>query len=106
MRAPLMAAARARGWRCAVPHFRGCSGEPNRAPRVYHSGDAEKSTGSRAACASAPAGRLFAVGVSLGGNALLRWLGKRSTRPRSSTPPARCRRRSTSRPAARRFARA
>src|ERR1700674_5287474 len=28
-------------WRGAVPHFRGCSGEPNRLPRAYHSGDAE-----------------------------------------------------------------
>ncbi|CAM9776778.1 unnamed protein product, partial [Phaeothamnion confervicola] len=27
------------GWRCVVPHFRGCSGEPNRLPRAYHSGD-------------------------------------------------------------------
>src|SRR5207253_8694951 len=29
-------------WRCALPHFRGCSGEPNRLPRAYHSGDAEE----------------------------------------------------------------
>ena len=28
-----------RGWACAVPHFRGCSGELNLAPRAYHSGD-------------------------------------------------------------------
>ena len=28
-----------RGWGVVVPHFRGCSGEPNRAPRAYHSGD-------------------------------------------------------------------
>ena len=27
------------GWRGVVPHFRGCSGEPNRLPRAYHSGD-------------------------------------------------------------------
>jgi pimeloyl-ACP methyl ester carboxylesterase len=31
--------ARARDWRFAVPHFRGCSGEINLAPRAYHSGD-------------------------------------------------------------------
>ncbi len=31
--------ARERGWACALPHFRGCSGEINRAPRAYHSGD-------------------------------------------------------------------
>ena len=35
-------AARARGWACAVPHFRGCSGELNHAPRAYHSGDFEE----------------------------------------------------------------
>jgi predicted alpha/beta-fold hydrolase len=30
------------GWRFAVPHFRGCSGEINLAPRAYHSGDYEE----------------------------------------------------------------
>ncbi|MES2954421.1 MAG: alpha/beta hydrolase, partial [Pseudomonadota bacterium] len=34
--------ARVRGWACAVPHFRGCSGELNHAPRAYHSGDFEE----------------------------------------------------------------
>ena len=28
-----------RGWRLAIPHFRGCSGEKNRTRRAYHSGD-------------------------------------------------------------------
>ena len=27
------------GWSFAVAHFRGCSGEPNRLARAYHSGD-------------------------------------------------------------------
>ena len=36
------AEARRRGWRFAVPHFRGCSGELNLAPRAYHSGDHEE----------------------------------------------------------------
>ena len=61
------------GWRYVVPHFRGCSGELNRAPRAYHSGDFEEISwilGRLRASCSAP---LFAVGVSLGGNALLRW---------------------------------
>ena len=35
----LGALALARGWRIAVPHFRGCSGTLNRLPRAYHSGD-------------------------------------------------------------------
>ncbi|HEY9238307.1 MAG TPA: alpha/beta hydrolase, partial [Burkholderiaceae bacterium] len=34
--------ARANGWDFAVPHFRGCSGELNLAPRAYHSGDFEE----------------------------------------------------------------
>ena len=34
--------ARAQGWSYAVPHFRGCSGELNLAPRAYHSGDFEE----------------------------------------------------------------
>ena len=35
----LLQAVQRRGWRAAVPHFRGCSGAPNRLPRAYHSGD-------------------------------------------------------------------
>ncbi|SFD33011.1 hypothetical protein SAMN05216204_12243 [Massilia yuzhufengensis] len=72
----LMAALQARGWSGAVPHFRGCSGEPNLAPRFYHSGDAaEVDWIVRRLHARAP-GPLFAAGVSLGGNVLLRWLGE------------------------------
>jgi predicted alpha/beta-fold hydrolase len=61
------------GWRVAIPHFRGCSGEPNRMPRAYHSGDSEELDWIL---------RRFprpidAIGVSLGGNALLKWLGER-----------------------------
>ena len=65
--------ARGNGWRMAVPHFRGCSGELNHGPRAYHSDDFEEIGWilgrARAGC-GAP---LAAVGVSLGGNALLRW---------------------------------
>ncbi|TSE24321.1 alpha/beta hydrolase fold protein [Tepidimonas sediminis] len=64
-----------RGWALIVPHFRGCSGEPNRAPRAYHSGDHAEIDGMLRQAARALAGvPLRAVGVSLGGNALLRWL--------------------------------
>lgn len=63
----------ARGWDFALPHFRGCSGELNRAPRAYHSGDFEE-VGWMLARLRARAGTpVLAVGVSLGGNALLRW---------------------------------
>jgi predicted alpha/beta-fold hydrolase len=68
---------RAYRWRGVVPHFRGCSGRPNRLPRAYHSGDFEEIHWilERLAAHAAPA-PLFAVGVSLGGNALLKWLAQ------------------------------
>ncbi len=65
--------ARARGWAFAIPHFRGCSGELNLAPRAYHSGDFEEIGWILARLKAGHDGPLIAVGVSLGGNALLRW---------------------------------
>jgi hypothetical protein len=73
----MLRAAAARGWRGVVPHWRGCSGEPNRLARAYHSGDyAELElllAAVRARTGSAP---LVALGISLGGNVLLNWLGR------------------------------
>ncbi len=58
----------------AVPHFRGCSGEINHAPRAYHSGDYEEIGWILERMhAQYPQRKIIAVGVSLGGNALLRW---------------------------------
>lgn len=77
----------------AVPHFRGCSGELNHAPRAYHSGDFEEigwilqrlkiqhsaaQNGPLGGQTDGQTGRptdraIVALGVSLGGNALLRW---------------------------------
>ena len=71
--------ARERGWACAVPHFRGCSGELNRAPRAYHSGDFEEIDWILRRFRAGHAGPLFAVGISLGGNALLRWAAEMET---------------------------
>jgi predicted alpha/beta-fold hydrolase len=67
--------AHARGWDYAVPHFRGCSGELNLAPRAYHSGDFEEIGWilARLRAQRDPAQPLLAAGVSLGGNALMRW---------------------------------
>lgn len=65
--------ARERGWACALPHFRGCSGEMNRAPRAYHSGDHEEVHWVLSRLRERHGGPLLAVGISLGGNALLRW---------------------------------
>ena len=68
--------AREQGLAYAVPHFRGCSGELNRAPRAYHSGDWEEIDWILRRFRAQHAGRIVAVGISLGGNALLRWAGE------------------------------
>jgi predicted alpha/beta-fold hydrolase len=65
--------ARQRGWAFAMPYFRGCSGELNRAPRAYHSGDYAEIGWMLGRFQAAHPGPLIAAGVSLGGNALLRW---------------------------------
>jgi predicted alpha/beta-fold hydrolase len=65
--------ARTRGFAYAVPHFRGCSGELNLGPRAYHSGDFEEIAWILARLRRQHAGPIVAVGISLGGNALLRW---------------------------------
>ena len=65
------------GWRGVVLHFRGCSGEHNRLPRAYHSGDtADVAAVIALIRAREPQTTLAAVGVSLGGNVLLKWLGE------------------------------
>lgn len=76
----IMRAITVHGWVAVLMHFRGCSGEPNRLPRSYHSGD----TADIQFCidhlhiryANNP---LFALGYSLGGNALLKYLGEQQT---------------------------
>jgi predicted alpha/beta-fold hydrolase len=74
----LMSHVRRRGWRGSVFHFRGCSGELNRLPRAYHSGDSEEIDWSiRRVRSIAGATPLYVAGVSLGGNALAKWLGER-----------------------------
>jgi predicted alpha/beta-fold hydrolase len=80
-----------RGWRGVIPHFRGCSGEPNRLPRAYHSGDHPELESQIAAIrARVPASTpIYAVGVSVGGSVLLNWLGrKRADAARAITAAA------------------
>lgn len=73
----LMHAVAQRGWLGVVMHFRGCSGELNRLPRAYHSGDsAEIDWMLRRLQIRHPQRPRYAIGVSLGGNALLKWLGE------------------------------
>lgn len=61
----------------AIPHFRGCSGQINLSPRAYHSGDHEEIDWVlkrlRQVHKAQQGEWLLAVGVSLGGNALMRW---------------------------------
>jgi predicted alpha/beta-fold hydrolase len=75
--AALMSAVASLNWHGVVIHFRGCGGTPNRLPRAYHSGDsAELDWIVRRLRNLVPKAPLFAVGVSLGGNVLLKWLGE------------------------------
>ncbi len=66
------------GVRAAALNFRGRSGSPNRRPRAYHAGE----TGDLDFILStlnerAPEAPLAAIGFSLGGNVLLKYLGER-----------------------------
>jgi predicted alpha/beta-fold hydrolase len=67
----------------ALPHFRGCSGELNHAPRAYHSGDHEEIDWVLKRLRDehlAQGGQVMvAAGVSLGGNALMRWAAEQGT---------------------------
>ena len=72
----LMRAVVARGWRGVVVHFRGCSGEPNRLLRSYHSGETTDVDWVLRRLREQNGPMLCATGVSLGGNALLKWLGE------------------------------
>lgn len=72
----LLTAFAAQGWRGVLMHFRGCSGEVNRAPRAYHSGETEDARAVIAALGARLDGPLAAVGYSLGGNVLLKYLGE------------------------------
>lgn len=73
----LLNAWREQGWLGVVMHFRGCSGEPNKQQRIYHSGETEDArfflNWLRETYGDVPTG---AVGVSLGGNMLACYLGQ------------------------------
>jgi uncharacterized protein len=77
----LMAGAAARGWRGVAPHFRSCGGAMNFKPRFYHSGDSDEVDWivERVAAETRGAMPVVVVGISLGGNMLLKWLGERGT---------------------------
>jgi predicted alpha/beta-fold hydrolase len=64
------------GWRGVVVHFRGCSGTPNRLPRAYHSGDSVELDWILRRLRTLSESPLYVMGISLGGNVLLKWLGE------------------------------
>jgi predicted alpha/beta-fold hydrolase len=73
----LMKAVQAIGWAGVVCNFRSCSGEMNRLARSYHSGDSAEGDWILRRLKSANPNRLiYAAGVSLGANMLLKWLGE------------------------------
>lgn len=73
----LLNAAVGRGWRGVVMHFRGCSGEPNRLRRGYCAGTTDDPARVVETLRERfPDSPLVAVGYSLGGNALLKWLAE------------------------------
>ena len=73
----LQQALAAQGWASAALNWRGCSGEPNLLPRGYHSGASEDLAETvRHLRAQRPMAPLYAVGYSLGGNVLLKYLGE------------------------------
>ena len=66
------------GLQALVMHFRGCGGTPNRLARTYHSGETgDLDLVMRWLAHRWPGRALAAVGFSLGGNVLLKWLGER-----------------------------
>lgn len=65
------------GWRGVLMHFRGASEEANRLPRAYHSGDTDDFKHVlKVLSQREPLTPKAAVGISLGGNVLLKSLGE------------------------------
>lgn len=68
---------RARGWVVVIAHFRGCSGFPNRLARAYYSGDSnDVDFMLQTVRKHLPTAQWHAAGVSMGGNALLKYLAE------------------------------
>ncbi|MBX3174176.1 MAG: alpha/beta fold hydrolase [Gemmatimonadaceae bacterium] len=76
----LMHEARQRGWGAAMLIFRTCDGRVPAAPRMYHSGETtDTDLFLRRLAAEQPGRPIVVVGVSLGANVLLKWLGEQGT---------------------------
>lgn len=76
----MLAQASIRGWGATLLVFRGCGAVPNTARRFYHSGETSDIAHVFATLMTRwPEASWFAVGVSLGGNVLLKWLGEQGS---------------------------
>lgn len=83
----LLRAVTNRGWHGVLMHFRSCSGEMNRLERTYHAGETtDFSSVIEHLHQRFPDAPLAAVGFSLGGNMLLKWLGEQGAAQPDSTP--------------------
>lgn len=67
----------AHGWDVCAWNFRGCSGEPNRTVRMYHSGVTDDLHSVVTHCAGLGYAAIALVGFSMGGNQILKYLGER-----------------------------
>lgn len=65
-----------RGWTVCAWNLRGCSGEPNRLLRTYHSGASDDLDAVVGRVLSGGPEAVAVVGFSLGGNVTLKWLGE------------------------------
>lgn len=77
----LAAALVAAGWDVLAWNFRGCSGEPNRLLRAYHSGETGDLAAVIARAANAGYASVALIGFSLGGNVVLKYLGEAPPHP-------------------------
>lgn len=76
----LMALASSHGWRGVALNLRSCSGELNRTARLYHAGETQDLDWViQRLLKRDPSAPVLPVGVSLGGNVLLKWLGERGS---------------------------
>jgi predicted alpha/beta-fold hydrolase len=78
----LLHQARARGWGAAMLIFRTCDGRLPDVPRLYHSGEtSDVALVIRRLVKDRPTAPILCVGISLGANVLLKWLGEQGDQP-------------------------
>ena len=83
----LMRAVIEKGWNGVVVHFRSCGGVENTAPVFYHLGDTREIS-FMLEMLSERYRRIYAAGVSLGGNALAKYLGEYGSLGMAAVPYA------------------